>query len=152
MTFTAAHYLTAVSSDSGLNTACALCREVSCTQLNSAALRVFGKINQLWKRTANGMLRIRARFEKVVSGHLRAKGYEAYLPLQTSQRQWIRWNDDRPVSIKDGPLSGIEGTVLQIRSGLRLIVPVTVLQRSIAVEIEQPFVKAMLPGNGKTLR
>jgi transcription antitermination factor NusG len=160
-------------------------------------------------------VRIRARFEKVVSGHLRAKGYQEYLPLQTSRnrgsaetmtirlplfpghifckfdlqhrlpilsvpgildvvgigkapaaipetkiysirriidsglrcKRWPYIETGRPVSIKHGPLAGIEGTVLQIRSRLRLIVPVTVLQRSIAVEIEQPFIEAMPPGN-----
>ena len=33
-------------------------------------------------------LQLRSRFEKVVAMHLRGKGYEEYLPVYSSRRQW----------------------------------------------------------------
>ena len=41
------------------------------------------------------------------------------------------------VLIRAGPLAGLEGILLQMRNGYRLIVSVTLLQRSVAVEIHQ---------------
>jgi len=39
------------------------------------------------------------------------------------------------IRVAAGPLSGIEGTVLRVKGGSRLVVSVTALQRSIAVEL-----------------
>jgi hypothetical protein len=41
------------------------------------------------------------------------------------------------VLIRAGALAGLEGILLQMRNGYRLIVSVTLLQRSVAVEIHQ---------------
>jgi transcription antitermination factor NusG len=41
-------------------------------------------------------LRTRQRYEKCVAAHLRAKGYEEYLPLHTSRRRW----SDRTVTLQ----------------------------------------------------
>ena len=40
------------------------------------------------------------------------------------------------VRIEEGPLAGVQGTLLREKSSLRVVVNVEVLQRSIAVEID----------------
>ena len=47
--------------------------------------------------------------------------------LQTGQ--WVR--------IEEGALSGLEGILLDFRAGCRLVISVTLLQRSVAVEIDR---------------
>jgi transcription antitermination factor NusG len=44
------------------------------------------------------------------------------------------------VRIERGPLRGVEGTLLQLKDGLRLILSVEMLQRSLAVEVESDMV------------
>src|SRR2546427_11898904 len=41
------------------------------------------------------------------------------------------------VRIEDGPLHGLTGIVLKIKSGLKLVLSVSLLQRSVAVEIQR---------------
>jgi transcription antitermination factor NusG len=48
-----------------------------------------------------------------------------------------------PVRVKHGPLSGAEGTLAQVRAGYRLVVSVSLLQRSVAVEIDQSYVEIL---------
>jgi transcription antitermination factor NusG len=43
----------------------------------------------------------------------------------------------QPVSIVAGPLAGLNGTVVQLKSGLRLVLSVTLLRRSVQVEIDR---------------
>ena len=45
------------------------------------------------------------------------------------------------VRIEAGPLSGTEGTLLRVKNQLRLVVSVTLLQRSMAVELDQELVR-----------
>jgi transcriptional antiterminator RfaH len=47
------------------------------------------------------------------------------------------------VQIDSGPLRGLEGLLVELRGSHRLIVSVTLLQRSIAVEIDSALVKTM---------
>jgi transcription antitermination factor NusG len=49
------------------------------------------------------------------------------------------------VMIEAGPLRGIEGIVIGTRKDCRLVLSVTLLQRSVAVEIEQACVAAVRP-------
>jgi transcription antitermination factor NusG len=49
-----------------------------------------------------------------------------YQPPQVAQR----------VRIENGPLSGLEGVIVRLKNRQRLVVSVTLLQRSIAVEID----------------
>ncbi len=49
------------------------------------------------------------------------------------------------VRMDAGPLSGLEGILLDFKSGHRLIVSVTLLQRSVAVEIERLWVRPISP-------
>jgi transcription antitermination factor NusG len=41
------------------------------------------------------------------------------------------------VSVDRGPLAGLEGTVIEVKSSLRLILSLPLLQRSVAVEIDR---------------
>jgi transcription antitermination factor NusG len=44
------------------------------------------------------------------------------------------------VRIEEGPLHGLTGIVLKIKSGLKLVLSVSLLQRSVAVEIDRRWV------------
>lgn len=41
------------------------------------------------------------------------------------------------VSVERGPLAGLRGTVVEVKSGLRLVLSLPLLQRSVAVEIDR---------------
>jgi len=47
--------------------------------------------------------------------------------------------------IEEGPLSGMTGIVIRIKSGLKLVLSVNLLQRSIAVEIDRSWIGAAYP-------
>jgi transcription antitermination factor NusG len=47
--------------------------------------------------------------------------------------------------IEDGPLRGMSGMVIKIKSGLRLVLSVSLLQRSVAVEIDRGWIGAAYP-------
>jgi transcription antitermination factor NusG len=47
--------------------------------------------------------------------------------------------------IEDGPLRGMSGIVIRIKSGLKLVLSVSLLQRSIAVEIDRSWIGAAYP-------
>jgi len=44
--------------------------------------------------------------------------------------------------IEEGPLQGLSGIVVRIKSGLKLVLSVQLLQRSIAVEIDRSWIRA----------
>src|ERR1700704_3013313 len=44
------------------------------------------------------------------------------------------------VRIEEGPLQGLTGIVLKIKSGLKLVLSVSLLQRSVAVEIDRTWI------------
>lgn len=44
------------------------------------------------------------------------------------------------VTIESGPLAGVEGIIVEVKSRFRLIVSVTLLQRSVAAEIDRAWV------------
>jgi transcription antitermination factor NusG len=44
--------------------------------------------------------------------------------------------------IEEGPLQGMSGIVVRIKSGLKLVLSVQLLQRSIAVEIDRSWIRA----------
>lgn len=58
-------------------------------------------------------------------------------------RPWPFLETGDRVRIERGPLRGLEGLVLEFRGALRLVLSVTLLQRSVAVEIEPGFVKSV---------
>jgi len=156
-------------------------------------------------------LRVRSRHENTVASHLRARGYESFLPLYKSRRRWSdRFKEielplfagyvfcqfnllDRlpiltvpgivhvvgvgrtPVAIDEaeiaaiqaavksglprqpwpfleighrvriehGPLCGIEGILLGFRGQQRLVLSVILLQRSVAVQVDEAWVQAL---------
>jgi transcription antitermination factor NusG len=163
-------------------------------------------------------LRVKARFEKVVSATARGKGFEEFLPLCLSRRRWsdrfksvelplfpgyvfCRLNpeyrlplltipgvlnfvgigripapiDDHEIAairatvqsgllaepypfldvgqrvrLEEGPLAGLEGFLVEVRKQERIAVSVTLLRRSIAVDIERQWVRP-LDANGREM-
>lgn len=49
------------------------------------------------------------------------------------------------VEMSGGPLSGLSGILMEVRNGLRLVVSVELLHRSVMVEIEREWVRACEP-------
>jgi transcription antitermination factor NusG len=154
-------------------------------------------------------LQVRPRYEKIVASVLRAKGYEAFLPLTVARRRWsdrtkalevplfpgylfcrldplVRlpilltpgvlsivgvgknpvpveaseieavqaivesgigveawpWLEaGQRVRIEQGPLTGLEGILVDFKNSRRLVVSVTLLQRSVSAEIERDWVR-----------
>jgi transcription antitermination factor NusG len=54
---------------------------------------------------------------------------------------WAYMKPGQIVSVERGPLAGLEGTVIEVKSNYRLIVSVPLLQRAVAVEIDQDCVQ-----------
>jgi transcriptional antiterminator RfaH len=59
---------------------------------------------------------------------------------------WPFLKDGQCVSVERGPLAGLEGTVLEVKTNWRLILSLPLLQRSVAVEINRDCVKPLKPG------
>jgi len=53
---------------------------------------------------------------------------------------WPFLREGQPVLVKRGPLEGLEGLVLSVRNKHRLIMSVSLLQRSVSVEIDREWV------------
>jgi transcription antitermination factor NusG len=53
------------------------------------------------------------------------------------------------VLIERGPLAGLEGNLLEIKNGLRIVISVELLQRSISAEIDRSWIRPI--PKGKTL-
>lgn len=155
---------------------------------------------------------VRSRCEKVAAESLRAKGYEVFLPLYRSRRQWsdrvkvveqplfpgyifsrldIRermpviqtpgvvsfvgasgepepvaeseismiqqivesglpvgpWpylKEGQQVEISHGPLKGLRGILTRIKNEFRVVVSISMLQRSVAVEVDRETVRPLL--------
>ena len=51
------------------------------------------------------------------------------------------------VQIDSGPLRGLEGILLEVRASQRLVLSITLLQRSVAVEIDSASVKPPVSGD-----
>ena len=62
---------------------------------------------------------------------------DARLPAEP----WPFLQAGQRVRLKSGPLQGLDGIVLQLRSSCRLVVSVQLLQRSIAAEIDSAWVE-----------
>ena len=58
-------------------------------------------------------------------------------------KPWPFLNEGQKIRIEAGPLSGTEGTLLRVKNQFKLVVSVTLLQRSIAVELDQEMVSPM---------
>jgi transcription antitermination factor NusG len=55
------------------------------------------------------------------------------------------------VRIESGPLSGLEGILVEFKGNHRLVLSVTLLQRSVAVEIDSAFVTSLRSSSGPRL-
>jgi transcription antitermination factor NusG len=55
------------------------------------------------------------------------------------------------VRIESGPLSGLEGILVEFKGNHRLVLSVTLLQRSVAVEIDSAFVASLRSSSGPRL-
>jgi len=56
---------------------------------------------------------------------------------------WPFLRQGQRVRIEAGPLAGTEGTLLRVKDELRLVVSMTLLQRSVAVEVDQDSVRPL---------
>jgi transcription antitermination factor NusG len=56
---------------------------------------------------------------------------------------WPFLQQGQKIRIEAGPLSGTEGTLLRVKNELRLVVSVTLLQRAMAVELDQELVRPL---------
>jgi transcription antitermination factor NusG len=56
---------------------------------------------------------------------------------------WPFLRQDQRIRIEAGPLAGIEGTLLTVKDRLRLVVSITLLQRSMAVEVDREVVSPL---------
>ena len=54
------------------------------------------------------------------------------------------------VRIEEGPLDGLTGIVLKIKSGLKLVLSVSLLQRSVAVEIDRRWISSTVGTEGRS--
>lgn len=77
--------------------------------------------------------------EKEISGIQIA--VQAGLPRQP----WSFEQIGQRVRVEYGPLSGLEGTLVNVRGRHRLILSITLLQRSVAVETDESWVSPIFP-------
>jgi transcription antitermination factor NusG len=67
------------------------------------------------------------------------------LPLEP----WPFLRAGQRVLLKDGPLAGLEGLLIEVRKNYRILLSITLLNRSVAVEIERDWVTPLrTPGSG----
>jgi transcription antitermination factor NusG len=74
---------------------------------------------------------------------------EAIERVQTSGLSAMPWpymEVGNVAQIVDGPLRGLTGIVVKIKSGVKLVLSVSLLQRSVAVEVERNWVGEVRPG------
>jgi transcription antitermination factor NusG len=50
---------------------------------------------------------------------------------------WPFVQNGQPISVARGPLAGVKGTVIEVKSSLRLILSLPLLHRSVAVEVDR---------------
>ena len=55
------------------------------------------------------------------------------------------------VGIDDGPLQGMPGIIVKFKSGLKLVLSVSLLQRSVAVEVDRSWVSSVHPARPVTI-
>jgi transcription antitermination factor NusG len=71
---------------------------------------------------------------------------EAIRTIVTYGQDALPWNflpAGCPARIEEGPLQGLEGVLIEVKKRHRLVVSVTLLQRSVAVEVDRHWVTPM---------
>lgn len=56
---------------------------------------------------------------------------------------WPFLRDGERVTVEHGPLTGVEGVIVEVKKQYRLVVSVTLLQRSVSVEIDRDWVRPL---------
>ena len=56
---------------------------------------------------------------------------------------WPFLQEGHKIRIEAGPLAGTEGTLLRLKNRFKLVVSITLLQRSMAVEVDQEMVRPL---------
>jgi transcription antitermination factor NusG len=54
---------------------------------------------------------------------------------------WPFLREGQHVAVKSGPLAGVEGLIVTVKNRYRLVVSITLLQRSVSVEIDRAWVQ-----------
>jgi transcription antitermination factor NusG len=67
----------------------------------------------------------------------------AVLQASLGAKPWPYLESGRKILIKHGPLRGVEGIVLEHSGSVKLVVSITLLQRSVSVEVERGWVEAV---------
>jgi transcription antitermination factor NusG len=70
------------------------------------------------------------------------KSIQALVTSGIPNQPWPFLKVGEKVRIESGPLRGLEGVVVEFRGNRRLILSVSLLQRSVAVEIDAAFVRS----------
>ena len=73
---------------------------------------------------------------------------QAAVRTSTAREPWPFLQVGDKVRVECGPLSGVEGILLNIKGGRRLVLSVTLLQRSVALEIDASWVVS-IPGKNQ---
>ena len=68
-----------------------------------------------------------------------------------STMPWPYLEVGEAVRIEDGPLRGMNGIIVKIKSGLKLVLSVSLLQRSVAVEVDRSWVSSVHPARPVTI-
>jgi transcription antitermination factor NusG len=63
---------------------------------------------------------------------------------------WPFLEAGQTVLIERGPLSGVEGVLIEVKKGYRLVVSITLLQRSVSAELERDWVRPISPSRPKS--
>jgi transcription antitermination factor NusG len=69
------------------------------------------------------------------------RAVESGLPLEP----WPFVQEGQPVTIVYGPLTGVEGQVVKVKNQCRLVVSISMLQRSMSVEIDREWARPANP-------
>ena len=72
---------------------------------------------------------------------------DAIQKILTSNLPYLPWSSLAPgqqIVVKHGPLMGVQGVLLETRKPHRLVVSVTMLQRSVAVEVDAAWVRPVI--------
>jgi transcription antitermination factor NusG len=81
---------------------------------------------------------------------------EEVLALQTAvktgvpRQPWPFLKVGQKVRVEAGPLSGLEGVLLNFKGRYRLVLSVSLLQRSVAVEVDSAWVTSVSQQSGRT--
>jgi transcription antitermination factor NusG len=68
---------------------------------------------------------------------------KSFIEQELDVKPWPFLRVGQPVTIQRGPLAGVEGIVEEFRGNYRVIVSITLLQRSIAAEVDGSWIRGL---------